>query len=179
MATLIYENKVPSAYRADFIAKVIKVAANLKINPNWLMIVMDHETGGRFSPSLWNPNKKYVGLVQFGALAAKDMKTTLTALSRMTAVQQLDYVEKYYKTWYRYIKISTVSALEDFYLITLFPSAVNKGRNAVIGSKSIPPKKFARSNHTFNTNKDGVVTVGEVRNALLKKLPSEWVSSIA
>lgn len=173
---LIYETKVPISYRAAFIAKVIQVANNLRINPNWLMLIMYFETAGTFSASKFNAKKTYVGLLQFGKIAANDMGTNVLKLSKMTAVQQLDYVEKYYKMWFRYLKLSAVNSFIDFYLITLFPSKVNKGNQAVIESKSIPAITFAKANKAFKPNAKGVITVGEINRVVLTKIPSDALS---
>jgi len=174
---LIHENKVPIAYREAFINKVRQVAFNLNVNPNWLMVIMNFESAGSFSPSRWGgKNKSYVGLIQFGNLAAKEMKTTTKALSQMSAVQQLDYVEIYYKKWYKMLKMKFPKSFVDFYLITLFPSKANKGHNAVIESRGIPAKSFAKVNPKFRTNARGGVTVGEVHRVLISELPAEWRS---
>jgi hypothetical protein len=174
---LIYESEVPASYRAAFVAKVIAISARLGINPNWLMVIMHFETGGTFLPNKWNSRKTYVGLLQFGSIAAKDLGTTTTALSKMSAIQQLDYVEKYYKLWYRYLRISVPNSFVDFYLVTLFPSKVNAGHSAVIESKSIPGVAFAKANKAFTPNSQGKITIGEINRVLLTKLPSNWISS--
>lgn len=176
---LIFEDSVPSSYRTAFIAKVIQVAKNLNINPNWLMVIMYFESARTFSPSKFSYTKNYVGLIQFGHIAAKDLGTTVLKLSRMTAIQQLDFVEKYYKMWFRYLKISAPRAFVDFYLITLFPSKVNKGHDAVIESKSIKGVAFARANRVFKPNSRGVITVGEVHRVLMTKIPLSWASIVA
>lgn len=176
---LIYENKVPASYRSAFIARVIQIAANLRINPNWLMFIMNFESAGTFSASKFNAKKTYVGLLQFGKVAANDMGTSVAALSRMTAVKQLDYVEKYYKMWFRYLKITGVRSFVDFYLITLFPSKVNKGHDAIIESKRIPATAFAKANKSFKPNANGAITVGEVNRVLFTKIPSEAVPLFA
>lgn len=178
MASLIFQDKVPASYRTAFIAKVIQVAANLRINPNWLMIIIYFESARSFSPSKFSATRNYVGLIQFGHVAAKDLKTSVSKLSKMTAVQQLDYVEKYYKMWFRYLRISAPNTLVDFYLITLFPIKVNKGHDAVIESKSITGVAFARANRAFKPNASGKITVGEINRVLMTKMPLEWISSI-
>ena len=57
---LIFEDSVPSSYRTAFIAKVIQVAKNLNINPNWLMVIMYFESARTFSPSKFSATKNYV-----------------------------------------------------------------------------------------------------------------------
>ena len=75
----------------DFRAKVRSVAAQLKINPDWLMAIMAFETGGTFSPSVQNAaGSSATGLIQFTSATAVGLGTTTAALARMTAVEQLD-----------------------------------------------------------------------------------------
>jgi soluble lytic murein transglycosylase-like protein len=95
---LIYENKVPASYRVAFVEKVKKISANLGIDPNWLMAIMYFESAGTFSPSITN-NIGATGLIQFIPSTAKGLGTSTSALKSMSALQQLDYVEKYLKTY--------------------------------------------------------------------------------
>lgn len=175
---LIFENKVPSHYRPDFVNKIMHVARNLNIDPHWLMAVINLETGGSFSPSITN-KAGYTGLIQIGNLAAKDLKTTTTALRKMTAVQQLDYVEAYYKQWYKRLKITKPDSFIDMYLITLFPIAVNKPSSFVLQTKGISAARMAAKNPSFVVNKNKFITVKNVQDKMLQKLPSEWMPYFA
>lgn len=172
---LIYEYKIPIAYRKEFVAKVKKVASNLKMNPNWLMALMDFESAGTFSPSITN-SLGYVGLIQFGKAAATDLGTTTQQLRQMSAIQQLDYVEKYFKLWYKRLKIDKPNGYIDTYLIVLFPSAVNKGDDFVIQAQGISPQKFAINNPAFDKDGNQIVKVRDVKEVMLKRLPSEWIN---
>lgn len=51
----------------------------------------------RFKPSAKNPYATATGLIQFIESTAKRLGTTTAALKNMTAVEQLPFVEKYYK----------------------------------------------------------------------------------
>lgn len=79
-----------------FAKKLSEVATRLGIPAMWLADIMAFETGGTFSPSVHN-GIGYYGLIQFGEAAAKDLGTSLPALTKMTRTQQLDYVEKYFR----------------------------------------------------------------------------------
>jgi hypothetical protein len=171
---LIYENKVPASYRTAFIAKVILVSKNLGIDPNWLMAIMHFESAGTFSPSITN-SLGYTGLIQFGNSAATSLGTTTAALRNMTAVQQLSYVEKYYKMWFKTLKITVPDSFVDTYLITFFPAAVNKGLDFIIHSKRISAESLAKSNPIFDLDKNKQITVAEIQEVMLKRLPSEWI----
>ncbi|MFN3753308.1 hypothetical protein [Flavobacterium sp.] len=172
--SLIYENKVPYAYRSAFVARVKVISAALGINPNWLMAIMYWESARTFSPSITN-SLGYTGLIQFGTAAAKDLGTTTAALRAMTAVQQLDYVYAYYKLWFRRLGIKKTDSYISTYLITLFPAAVNKPLSHIIQKGSITAERFANNNPAFDLNNDKKVTIAEVEKVMLKHLPSEWI----
>lgn len=79
-----------------FAKKLSEVATRLGVPAMWLADIMAFETGGTFDPKKHN-GIGYYGLIQFGEQAAKDLGTTLPKLTQMTRVQQLDYVEKYFR----------------------------------------------------------------------------------
>jgi hypothetical protein len=58
------------------------------------MAAMAFETGETFSPSIKNKASGATGLIQFMRSTAKGSGTTTAALAEMTAVDQLDFVEK-------------------------------------------------------------------------------------
>ncbi|MCA6068759.1 L,D-transpeptidase [Chryseobacterium sp. RG1] len=114
---LIWGGKVSCEFRK----KVVEVAKRLEKDPNLLMAGMALETGKTFSPTA-GKGTSYVGLIQFGDAAAESVGTTRTELLKMTAVQQLDYVEKYLAK-----KKDKINTLTDFYLSILMPVDVGKG----------------------------------------------------
>ncbi|MEN2415541.1 hypothetical protein [Flavobacterium mesophilum] len=166
---LLYQNQVS----IDFANKVVQVAKNLSVNPNWLMAVINFETAGTFSPSITN-SLGYTGLIQFGAAAAKEMGTTTDALRAMTAIRQLDYVEKYYKIWYKRLGITKPDSFVDMYLITFFPAAVNKPLDYVIKSATISAERLAKANPVFDLDKNKQITVAEIQKVMVKRIPSEF-----
>jgi hypothetical protein len=143
-----------SKVSAEFRAKVTRIAAKYKWEPSWLMAIMALETARTFRPDIWNPiNKKYVGLIQFGDMAAADMGTTTEALSKMTALEQLDYVEKYFHPYRNRIK-----NFGDMYMAVLWPKGIGKADNEVI----FPPgSKTYLQNRGLDIDKDGDVERGE------------------
>lgn len=168
---LLYQNQVSTA----FANKVIQVSKNLSVNPNWLMEVIKFETANTFSPSITN-SMGYVGLIQFGEQAATDLGTTTAKLKAMSAVAQLDYVEKYYKMWYKRLRISKPDSFVDMYLITFFPAAVNKSLDFVIQSSSISAATLAKANPVFDLNKNKQITVSEIQKVMVSRIPDEWLS---
>lgn len=169
--SLIFETKVPIAYRTAFIAKINTVAANLGINPNWLMAIINWESAGSFSPAITN-SIGATGLIQFMPKTAIGLGTTTAALRQMTAVQQLDYVYKYYLPYK-----SKIKGYVDMYLATLFPLALGKPFDFVLQSSGISAQAIASNNPAFDLNHDNKITVGEISERMLIQIPKEWLQN--
>jgi hypothetical protein len=173
--SLIFIDKVKTN-KAEFEAKVIDIAAKLDINPNWLMLVMNSESGINEKAR----NTKYpvqggyaTGLIQFIPSTAKGLGTTTDALYNMSNVEQLDYVYKYFKP-YR----DKIESFVDLYMVTFFPIAVGKPSNWVLQAKNISAGAIARSNPIFDLDKNGTITVAEVEAAFLKRVPANLVEEL-
>ena len=166
---LVFENKVPISYRTDFINKVRDISYKLGINPNWLMGIMDLETGGRFTADITN-SLGYTGLIQFGETSAKELGTTTTKLRKMSAIEQLDYVYKYFMP-----HKSKLTSYVDTYLQVFFPVALGKGDDFLIQAKGLPAELVAKANRGLDADKNQQIHVWEIKKALLRRLPSEWL----
>jgi hypothetical protein len=121
-----------------FKSKEIKIAGDLGCDPNYLMASMAFETGETFSPSVRNPQSGATGLIQFMPNTAKRLGTTTDALAAMSAVEQLDYVEKYFEGFR-----GMLHTLPDVYMAILCPAAVGKAESFVCysaPSKAKPPR---------------------------------------
>lgn len=150
---LIWGGKVAQ----DFRVKVREIGGRLGIDPNWLMAVMGFETGYTFSPSVRNPGSTATGLIQFIESTARGLGTTTTALARMTAVRQLDFVEAYYQPY-----ASRIRNLGDAYLAVLWPAAVGRPDSFVMWQRDFPPYQAQyQANSGLDVNRDGSITRGE------------------
>ena len=113
----------------EFRKKVIEISKRQGIDPNNFMAAMAHETGGTFDSTCGtfkkhkNEEKEgYVGLIQIGKDAAKDIGITRTELLKMNQLDQLVYIEKYLAK-----HKGKLNTLTDFYLAILFPVDCGKG----------------------------------------------------
>jgi hypothetical protein len=146
-----------------FKSKVLTIATNLNIDPDYLMACMAFETGETFSPSIKNQaGSGAVGLIQFMPDTAQKLGTTANALAKMTAVEQLDYVERYFRSLHR--RISTV---EDVYMAILWPAAIGRP-NAVVLFRQ-PSIAYAQ-NQGLDANGDGIVTKAEAAAPVVREL---------
>jgi len=155
---LAWGNKVSAAFRA----RVLRIAAEIGFQPSWLMAAMAFETGRTFDPAKRNPASSATGLIQFMAATARDLNTTTEALAKMSAVEQLDYVDRYFRPYTGRLK-----TLSDVYMAILWPAAVGKPEGAVIfplGSQAY------LVNRGLDIDHDGAVTKSEATMFVAKVL---------
>ncbi|SHH85037.1 N-acetylmuramoyl-L-alanine amidase, partial [Flavobacterium johnsoniae] len=191
---LIWGNKVTCEFRK----KVIEICKDLwKDNylemANNLMAVFYWETGGTFKPDVPNRSKSgATGLIQFIPERAdeyfgkhtieivpnyfdskeKDLHNLprVTQFAKMSALEQLDYVKKYFEPQ-KNKKIKFV----DFYLQVLFPVSSGKDEHVVFAdkeskldlpseNKKIKEKRIAKysKNDGFDLNKDGKIYKSDI-----------------
>lgn len=149
--------KEPAFREPGFKAALEKTASNLGVNPNDLLQIMKRESG--VDPHRVNPRGGATGLIQFVPKTARDLGTTTYALGRMSAVEQMAYVEKYYKN----LGVKPGATLDDLYMYTFYPKAVGKKDSDVVLRRG---QDGYANNARLDQNKDGIITVADVKNFL-------------
>jgi hypothetical protein len=148
---------IPADWTQDaaFIKKVKEVAKNLKCDYIDLLACMAFETGRTFDPGLRN-SIGATGLIQFIRPTARALGTTTDELAAMSRVEQMDWVELYFKKG----PVAKLSAptIEDLYMAILWPAAVGKGKDYVLFAT---PTLAYQQNAGLDINKDGNVTAEE------------------
>jgi hypothetical protein len=132
-----------------FKTRLIATARNLGADPNHLIAAIALETGETFSPSVKNPSGA-TGLIQFTPSTAAELGTSTAELAAMSAVDQMDYVEKHFSP-----HRNRLDTLEDVYMAILWPAAVGMPDTTVLFSR--PSVEYAR-NSGLDTDKSGAVT---------------------
>ena len=158
--------KSDTQHRA-FKAKLLQVSDSLGIHFSWLVEIIWHES--RFNHKAVN-SIGATGLIQFLPGTAKGLGTSPNALYNMSAVNQLDYVYKFY----RHAK-GKFKQLTDIHLYAFFPVALlnNWPDSKVIEYGKLSAGLLARSNPGLDTNKDGKITIREFRKEAVKHSPKE------
>lgn len=147
--------------------KAVEVAAELGINPNWLLAVVYFETAKTFSPAKTNSIGS-VGLIQFtrdksgvNYKTINGKKYVLTDIAKMNFVQQMDLVSEYFKE----VKRTTGKSLNSFmdvYFAVFFPKALNQSSTYILQTSGLSSSLIAKQNPIFDTNKDGKITKSEI-----------------
>jgi len=165
---LIFAEKVKYNSTA-FLNRVKDIASTLGFPADWLMLCINFETGGTFSPSVKNPSSSATGLIQFMEATARDLGTTTAQLAAMTNVQQLDYVYKYLAKVQK-----TYGAFNhpvDLYLAIFYPAAIPKPLDYRF------PNNVYAVNKVFDVNKRGYFTKADVQEKLLSTAPAGYAAT--
>lgn len=156
---LQFINHVKHSDLTAFESEVKRYSAALGINPDWLMGVMEIESG--CNPHAVNSVSGATGLIQFMPNTAQGLGTTTAALKSMTGEQQLYYVYKYLKPY-----AGKISSLTDLYLAVFFPAAIGKSNDYILQTNKLSASTIARQNPGYDLNKDGMITKAEVTTAI-------------
>lgn len=167
------EQKLGIAWSAKvsqvFVDRVIWICNELGLpkdsGPHDLMACIAWESGETFSPAIKNgAGSGATGLIQFMPATAVGLGTTVEALAKMSAEDQLNYVYRYFLPYKNRLK-----NLGDIYMAILWPAGVGKADDWVLwGSKSHPTTY--RQNAGLDVNKDGIITRGECLKKVTEKL---------
>ncbi|MCS7086899.1 MAG: transglycosylase SLT domain-containing protein [Bacteroidia bacterium] len=150
--------------------KVRAIGQSLKIPPDWLMAVMWLES--RLNPravhfQAGDPPRaedrletRAVGLIQFLPSTARALGVSNTRLYGMSAVEQLDYVHKYFA------QFAPPKSFIDCYALCFYPAAVGKPDHWTF------PRTVARCNPALDDNRDGTLSKGEWKEKVRRLLPA-------
>jgi hypothetical protein len=146
----------------DFNKKLEKVAAQLGVRSSDLIAVMKQESGVK--PDAVNKQSGATGLIQFMPKTAAALGTTTADLVKMTAVEQLDYVYKYFKM----VGVQPGMDLGDLYMAVFMPAHIGKPDNFVLGSSGAPGfrGKVYAQNRGLDKDRNGVITISDVKSAV-------------
>jgi peptidoglycan hydrolase-like protein with peptidoglycan-binding domain len=147
----------------DRLVQMIKNLGMAPITIHDFMACMAWETGEQFSPATKSPVSTATGLIQFMKATATGLGTTVEALAAMTVVQQLDYVEKYFKPYK-----GKLNNLGDIYMAIIWPAGIGKPDSYVMWKTGDAPFE---PNSGLDLNKDGQI----LRIECLHKVNNKYV----
>lgn len=155
-------SKKKSGLSDAFYNKVVQVAKNVNCSPNNLMALMYSES--KISPTTVNRKSGATGLIQFMPNTAIGLGTSVSALKKMSAEEQLKYVEKYLLAQKKAKGFGT-SQLDagTLYALVYVPKMA---RNEVIATKTNDSKGWYSQNKGLDTNQDGKITKSELAERL-------------
>lgn len=157
MSRLVLIDKVHYSDKDLFEEAVKDLGKRLEVDPNHLMMVMYFES--QLNPQARNPHGTASGLIQFTALTAKQLGTSIHEIRKMDALQQLKYVYLYLKPFK-----GKMDSFLEIYLAIFFPKAVGKPLTYRFPLK----KRWVEANKVFDVDKNGMIQKWEVNYKLSK-----------
>ena len=155
-----------------FRRELVRMGGRLRLDPNGISGVISLESG--YDPSNWNNQceqeiasgkkagpveaKCAVGLIQFMPDTARNLGTTSLELSKMSAVEQLAYVEKFFRPY-----AGRLDTPSDFYMAVFNPANIGKSSSFILYRRG---SEGYRQNQGFDKNGQGVITVGDVTRSI-------------
>ncbi len=130
--------------------RLFELANTLNSDPLDLITVMFAESA--LKTTAVNDSSNATGLIQWMPKTALGLGLTVEELKRMSILEQLDEVERYYKATG---KVAYIDGFMDLYLAVFWPAAIGKGENYVLFRKG---GKAYRQNSGVDMNKDGKIT---------------------
>jgi len=138
----------------EFIKAVEEMAARLKLDPNKLLNVMAFES--RLNPKAKNPKSSATGLIQFMDDTAEALGTTVEKLQGMGAIEQLKYVEAYFKQFR-----NLADTQEAIYTAVLAGRPVADPEALLFKEGGKRTGRAYTANRALDTDRSGRITAGE------------------
>lgn len=151
----------------EFIRGVEAMAERIGTRPEYLLAVMSFETGGSFSPGVRNAaGSGATGLIQFMPATARELGTSTEALARMSATEQLEYVERYFA---RRSDPGDLNTLEGVYTTVLYGSPRPDPASTLFSNGTAA----YRMNAPLDLDGDGRITAGEATSFVRNRIDGD------
>jgi hypothetical protein len=154
----------------DFAASIESLGNDLGVDPMYLANVMYSES--QLDPSKKNKaGSKATGLIQFMPTTASNLGTTTDELSRMTPVEQMEYVRRYFSADNlgagRLRDLRNDPSQHNVNMAVFLPSMIGKPVDTQI------PQKYWRQNGSIRTPADYTRSAEERVNAYIQSNPAD------
>lgn len=147
---------------AEVVNKIKEISERLHCNPQDLMAVINAESG--FNPQARNKRSGATGLIQFMPRTARGLGTSTEELSKMSTLEQLDFVEKYLKT----IKQSVFSKDHELTGAELY-ALIYLPKNAAKDALAHEGTAYYNHNRGLDRDKDGVISKNDLAMVIQSK----------
>jgi tape measure domain-containing protein len=137
-----------------FLEAVEKMSKQLNVDPNKVMNVMAFES--KLNPAAKNPKSSASGLIQFMDDTATAFKTTTDKLRSMSAIDQLEYVEKYFAQFRQ-----LMDSQEELYTAVLRGRPIGDPDRVLFKNAKGKAGRAYRANRALDADESGTITTRE------------------
>lgn len=166
----VKKSKIKKELGPEFLAKTKQIAENLNCSYKDLLALMNSESS--LDPKAVNKHTNATGLIQFMPETAKYIGTSTEALKNMSAVEQLDYVEKYLSMMKKSAGFKSTDKLTsaDLYALTFLPAYAKR---EVLTQES-DGRRYSL-NLGLDVNKDGKISKSDLAAKMATKRVNESI----
>jgi hypothetical protein len=166
------DDEVRAIQDPDFNKKLKRVADALGIDEGDLKAII--RTESNFNPKAQDPNQISAGLIGFTDRTARGLGTTKADILNMSAVEQLDYVYKFYKM----VGVQPGMDRGTIYMLTFMPAYAKAPDDTVLGQQGggtlgktgLSMHKIWLQNPVFGKSRgQSYFTVGDVKKVVNSK----------
>lgn len=136
-------------------ARLLELARAHGWDANAIAAVIAFESGG--DPSAQNPRSSATGLIQFMPATAAALGTSIRKIRSMSALGQLDLVERYFLGALAGHQPTEVA---DYYMATFMPAMGGMPDETEVGRRGMP---VYDQNAGLDWNADGILDAGDVK----------------
>ncbi len=153
-----------------FLERTKEIANKINCDYKDLLALMNAESN--LDPQAVNRSSGATGLIQFMPKTAKELGTTTKKLRNMTAIEQLDYVEKYLVKYKQAAGFKSYERLDsgDLYALVFLPGRAK--REILTDSSEI---YYAPNASALDLNNDGKISKTELAQRLEKHKVNESI----
>lgn len=144
----------------DFQRELVRMATRLGLDPSPIAAVMSIESA--FKPNARNPHTRATGLIQFMPATAIGLGTTIDELAQISALQQLPFVEKYFRPL-----VPRIKTPGDYYMAVFMPAHVGEPGETELFRKGT---KGYEQNAVLDRDGDGVIRIADVTRTIEARL---------
>jgi hypothetical protein len=131
-------------------SEVNRVSSKFGINPSDLLALMRSESS--LNPQAENKTTGATGLIQFMPATARSLGTTTEELGRMTAAQQMHYVEKFFDS----VRLPRGASAGQLYAYVFLPGRATR---EVLTSRG---ERYYEANRDLDMDSDGRITIADL-----------------
>ena len=140
----------PAEGGGDFMSQLRAMSSRLGVSAENMVAIMRSESS--LNPQAVNPTTGASGLIQFMPRTARSLGTTVEDIRRMSAVEQLPFVERFFRS----VGVQPGSSAGRLYAYVFLPGRANR---EVLTERG---ESFYEANRGLDMDRDGRITIADL-----------------
>lgn len=144
------QSATPAEGGGDFMSQLRAMSSRLGVSAENMVAIMRSESS--LNPQAVNPTTGASGLIQFMPRTARSLGTTVEDIRRMSAVEQLPFVERFFRS----VGVQPGSSAGRLYAYVFLPGRANR---EVLTERG---ESFYEANRGLDMDRDGRITIADL-----------------